>query len=160
MATGLKPIEKPQRPSETRTWLRILSLHGRIFSALNRTLSTTVGLSLAKFDVLAQLEQHPQGITLGALSERLQVTGGNVSGLIQRLLADDLIIKQMSRTDRRSFLVSLSPKGITVFREACVIHRSKLEQLFAAVPDEELDDALTILTRVGRSVQEDAHDRS
>lgn len=160
MAAGLKPVETAIRRSETRTWLRILSLHGRIFSALNRTLNATVGLSLAKFDVLAQLEQHPEGITLGALSERLQVTGGNVSGLIQRLLADDLIVKQMSQTDRRSFLVGLSPKGAIVFREACEVHRAKLEQLFAAVPDQELDDALAILTQVGRKVQEGANDRS
>lgn len=154
MATGLNPSEKTFRRAETRTWLRILGLHGRIFSALNRSLNATFGLSLAKFDVLAQLDQHPEGITLGLLSERLQVTGGNVSGLVQRLLADDLIVKQMSETDRRSFLVRLSPKGERVFREACEIHRAKLEELFAKVPDGELDDAFAILTSIGRHVQE------
>lgn len=154
MATGFKPVEKTFRRAETRTWLKILGLHGRIFSALNRSLNSTLGLSLAKFDVLAQLDQHPEGITLGVLSERLQVTGGNVSGLVQRLLADDLIVKQMSETDRRSFLVRLSPKGEVVFKEACEIHRAKLEDLFGKVPDDELDEALSILTLVGRHVQE------
>lgn len=158
MPTGPMVAESRFRRGETRAWLKILSIHNLMFASLNRALSTTLGLSLAKFDVLAQLDQHPDGISLGFLSERLQVTGGNVSGLVQRLLADDLIIKQMSDTDRRSFLVRLSPKGESVFREACEIHRKKLEQLFAKVADDELDGALGMLTSLSRHVSEGRDD--
>src|SRR5262245_44725762 len=80
---------------ETRVWLEILSLHGAVCSSLNAVLGAKLGLSLAKFDVLAQLYRYPQGLALGQLSRNLKVSGGNVSGLVQRLLTDALISKSI-----------------------------------------------------------------
>jgi DNA-binding MarR family transcriptional regulator len=125
-----------------------LELHNAIFATLNRTMTVRVGISLAKFDILAQLDLHRDGVSLGVLSARLRVTDGNITGLVRRLLADGLIVKEMSREDRRSFLVSLSPKGVKKFQAACVVHREHLEGLFAQVPDEDLDETARILSRV------------
>ncbi len=60
---------------ETRLWLQLLSLHGELFSSLNSMLSSEFGLSLAKFDVLAQLDRYPDGLALGQLSQNLKVSG-------------------------------------------------------------------------------------
>jgi DNA-binding MarR family transcriptional regulator len=130
---------------ETRFWLQILSLHGHVFASLNGVLSSQFALSVAKFDVLAQLDRHPEGLALGRLSQNLKVTGGNVSGLVRRLLADDLITKRMSSGDRRSFIVRLSPKGRALFHKASAVHRRHLVQCFQNVPGGELEAASAAL---------------
>jgi DNA-binding MarR family transcriptional regulator len=152
-----RKVDKGRPRHETRTWLRILELHNAIFATLNRTMIVKAGISLAKFDILAQLDLHRDGISLGVLSEQLRVTDGNITGLVRRLLADGLIVKEMSRVDRRSFLVSLSPQGVKKFQAACVIHREHLERLFAQVADEDLDETASILARVIAGVRAANH---
>jgi DNA-binding MarR family transcriptional regulator len=130
---------------ETRLWLQLLSLHGEIFATLNAVLSSEFGLSLAKFDVLAQLDRYPDGLALGQLSQNLKVSGGNVSGLVQRLLADDLISKEMSSEDRRSFIVRLTPKGEALFSKAADVHKRHLSRRLQDISAQELDSALSVL---------------
>ena len=138
---------------ETRLWLQLLSLHGEIFASLNAILNSDVGLSLAKFDVLAQLDRHRDGLALGQLSQNLKVSGGNVSGLVQRLLADDLISREMSSEDRRSFIVRLTPKGESLFKKAAELHKKHLSTYFGNVSVEELDTALGVLRSVASKVR-------
>ena len=42
-------------------------------------------MTLPRFDYLAQLERHPDGLRMSALSRYLMVTGGNVTGLTDEL---------------------------------------------------------------------------
>ena len=130
---------------ETRLWLQLLSLHGELFASLNSMLSSEFGLSLAKFDVLAQLDRYRDGMALGQLSQNLKVSGGNVSGLVQRLLADDLISKEMSSEDRRSFIVRLTPKGEALFRKAADVHKRHLSERLESISAPELETALSVL---------------
>ena len=149
-----------RRKVETRIWLHILALESAIFSRLNSALGTEFGLSVAKFEFLAQVERYPEGITLGKISENLKVTSGNVSGLVQRLLADDLITKQMSLEDRRSFIVRFSSKGKEVFEKANALHKAKLAECFADIPLGELEEALeTLGTLTSRVSAGTAHEQ-
>jgi DNA-binding MarR family transcriptional regulator len=124
---------------ETRFWLQILSLHSHIFSSLNSILHSKFGLSVAKFDVLAQLDRHKEGLALGQLSQNLKVSGGNVSGLVRRLLANGLISKKISSDDRRSFIVRLTPKGSALFQQASGIHKRHLVHCFENASAGELE---------------------
>lgn len=145
---------------ETRLWLQLLSLHGEIFASLNAVLSSEFALSLAKFDVLAQLDRYPDGMALGQLSQNLKVSGGNVSGLVQRLLADDLISKAMSSEDRRSFIVRLTPKGATLFRKAADVHKKHLSKRLENVPARELDTALSVLKSLASKLRTESKKQS
>jgi len=145
---------------ETRLWLQLLSLHGELFSSLNSLLGSEFGLSLAKFDVLAQLDRYGNGLALGQLSQNLKVSGGNVSGLVQRLLVDDLITKDMSSEDRRSFIVRLTPKGEALFRKAADVHKKHLGKRFENVSTQELDAALTALRSVSAIIRSESKKQS
>ncbi len=94
---------------ETRLWLQLLSLHGELFASLNAMLNSEFGLSLAKFDVLAQLDRYRDGLALGQLSQNLKVTGGNVSGLVDRLVQAGLVERRAIVGDRRSYAMHLTP---------------------------------------------------
>jgi len=145
---------------ETRFWLQLLSLHGELFASLNSMLSSEFGLSLAKFDVLAQLDRSPDGLALGQLSQNLKVSGGNVSGLVQRLLADDLISKEMSSEDRRSFIVRLTPKGDALFRKAADVHKKLLGKRLESIPPHELDTALSVLRSLSSKIRTESKKQS
>jgi DNA-binding MarR family transcriptional regulator len=144
----------PFGQQETRVWLQVLSLHGTVFSSLNGVLGAQLGLSVAKFDVLAQLYRYPDGLPLGQLSRNLKVSGGNITGLVQRLLADALITKSISSEDRRSFIVRLTPKGKTLFQKAIAVHEKHLRECFENVSVRELNEALSVLRSLSMKVRD------
>lgn len=136
------------RNIETRIWVRLLTLHGAVYARLNRALLRQFGISLAKFDVLAQLYRFGDGLSQGKLSQHLKVTGGNVTGLVRRLVSDGLITRQMSSTDRRSFVVSFTPKGRALFEEARRSHDAWLAEWFGGLAPGDLEAALASLNRL------------
>ncbi|TBX14785.1 MarR family winged helix-turn-helix transcriptional regulator [Nioella sediminis] len=139
--------------NQTRFWLSVLRLHSDIFAELNKRMQDEVGLSLAKFDAMAQLARTPEGISMGQLSSALKVSNGNVSGLVTRLIKDGLVIKAMSTEDRRSFSARLTEIGEQKFLMARDAHNSILADILQQVPDEELTAANTAL----REILEEMH---
>lgn len=147
-----------RRKIETRIWLQILSLESTVFGRLNGALGSEYGLSVAKFEFLAQVERYPEGITLGRISENLKVTSGNVSGLVRRLQADGLITRKMSQEDRRSFIVRFTPKGKALFDKANALHAATLAACFRDVPLDSLETTLAALRSLSAALQEHGHD--
>ena len=137
-----------------RFWLSILRVHNTIFPVLNKSLRDNAGVGLAKFDVLAQLVRHPDGITMSDLSTALKVTNGNVSGLINRLIKDGLVSKEMSQTDRRSFSARLTDKGMETFQFAMTYHEATLAELMADVESDVLIDATEPLRTLSEKLKQ------
>lgn len=63
-----------------KLWLRMLSCVTEIEAEVRTRLRERFDISLGRFDYLAQLHRHPQGLKMGELSRHLMVTGGNSSG--------------------------------------------------------------------------------
>jgi DNA-binding MarR family transcriptional regulator len=141
-----------QRNVETRVWQTVLEMHGEVFTRLNRALGREFGITLAKFDVLAQLHRFPDGLTQGTLSRHLKVTGGNVTGLVRRLAADGLITREMSASDRRAFIVRLTPKGTAVYNAARDRHDALLREWFSPIAAEEIHRALHCLSGLTQQI--------
>lgn len=147
-----------RRKVETRIWLQVLSLESTIFARLNGALGTGHGLSVAKFEFLAQVARHPDGVSLGRVSADLKVTSGNVSGLVRRLQADGLITRTMSPEDRRSFIVRFTPEGERLFEKANALHAQTLAECFEALSPAEMEEALAALRFLASRVQEPRHE--
>ena len=75
---------RPQ--AELRLWLRLLTCTTLIESEVRRRLREQFGITLPRFDLMAQLDRAPDGMTLGELSQRMMVSNGNVTGLVDRLV--------------------------------------------------------------------------
>jgi DNA-binding MarR family transcriptional regulator len=140
--------ETDMRNIETRVWLRVMAMHGDVFNRLNRAFGKEFGITLAKFDVLAQLDRFKEGLTQGALSRRLKVTGGNVTGLVRRLTAVGMITREMSQTDRRAFIVRLTPSGAAIYKAARERHDILLREWFAGIPEVDMRTALDCLSTI------------
>lgn len=114
-----------------KLWLRWLSCSTRVEDAIRRRLAGEFATTLPRFDLLAQLERHPEGLTMRALSQRLMVTGGNVTGITDQLEREGLVVRAPHPSDRRAFAVQLTPGGRRQFRRMAAAHERWVVELFA-----------------------------
>src|SRR5262245_11995135 len=101
---------------DLRLWLRLMAVHKLINTEARQRLRTTFNLSLARFDLMAQLERHPNGMRMGELSNRLMVTTGNITGLTDEMEAEGLVERLSDPRNRRASLVRLTAKGKKTFK--------------------------------------------
>lgn len=114
-----------------KLWLRLLACTTRVESVVRNRLRAEFETTLPRFDLLAQLEREPDGLTMGELSKRLMVTGGNVTGVTDQLEAEGLVKRTPHPTDRRAFSVQLTPAGRRQFRRMAAVHEQWVIELFA-----------------------------
>lgn len=111
------------------------------------------GLTHAQFDIIATLG-NTTGMSYKELGERTLITKGTLTGVIERLEQKDLVVRERSSDDKRSFFVRLTPAGDQVFCNVFpkVIARGK--ELFTAYSDDDyaaLETALGLLRERIRS---------
>jgi DNA-binding MarR family transcriptional regulator len=116
-----------------RLWLRLLSCTQRIETPLRKRLRERFDGSLPRFDLMAQLDRHPQGLKMRELSERLMVTGGNVTGLTDRLVQEGLVERQEDSSDRRAYSVRLTDEGRRQFRLMAREHEDWVAELLSGM---------------------------
>jgi DNA-binding MarR family transcriptional regulator len=116
-----------------RLWLRLLASTTQIENEVRRRLRERFGISLARFDYMAQLDRAKDGLKMSELSRLLMVTGGNVTGLTDELARDGLVSRAASPGDRRAWIVRLTPKGKNTFAEMAEEHERWIRELFAGL---------------------------
>ncbi|RYY37278.1 MAG: MarR family transcriptional regulator [Sphingomonadales bacterium] len=119
--------------ADVRLWLRLLSCTMAIEKSVQRVLGER-GTTLPRFDVMAALERAEDGLTMGALSQALLVSNGNVTQLVQKLAADALVQVAPDPNDRRVFRVRLTEDGRAHFAELAAVHHDRIHALLAALP--------------------------
>ena len=112
-----------------KLWLRLLACATRVEDQIRNRLRQQFDTTLPRFDLLAQLERHPEGLSMRELSQRLMVTGGNVTGVVDQLEAESLVQRQPHASDRRSFTVTLTPTGRRLFRRMAATHEAWVVEL-------------------------------
>lgn len=96
-------------PEPDRVWFRFMRLHQRMLMQMTARIRK-LGLSIPQFDLLSTLTEQ-EGISQSELAERLYVTKGNVSGLVDRLVQAGLVERRAIAGDRRSYAMHLTPEG-------------------------------------------------
>jgi len=79
---------------------------------LRRRLRAEFGETLPRFDVMAALARQTTGMTMTDVSRHLMVSNGNVTGIVDRLVTEGLVVRIANAKDRRATFVRLTPKGI------------------------------------------------
>ena len=120
-----------------RLWLRLLSCSQRVETGLRQCLRERFDGSLPRFDLMAQLDRHPQGLKMRELSQRLMVTGGNVTGLTDRLMAEGLVERREDASDRRACSVRLTEAGRRQFRLMAREHEEWVAAMFGGMETDE-----------------------
>jgi DNA-binding MarR family transcriptional regulator len=133
-ALGENSIGREARAQSTdhgavKLWLRLLSCSTQIEQEMRTRLRQRFDTTLPRFDYLAQLERHPEGLRMNALSRYLMVTGGNVTGLTDQLVAEGWVQRAPDRLDRRSMIVKLTTAGRKQFLLMAEAHKSWLVEM-------------------------------
>ncbi|HYL67911.1 MAG TPA: MarR family transcriptional regulator [Candidatus Limnocylindria bacterium] len=120
-----------------RLWLRLLSCTVRIENHVRGGLRQNFATTLPRFDLMAQLERHTDGLRMSEVSKRLMVSGGNVTGITDQLEREGLVIRTLDRSDRRALTVKLTETGLKRFREMATQHEQWIVELFRGLSSEE-----------------------
>jgi DNA-binding MarR family transcriptional regulator len=141
-----RPRERaePRSKRRLRLWLRLYAATSVVEREMRRFLRQRFGTTLPRFDLMAALERAPDGLTMGELSRRLMVTGGNVTSVVDGLERAGLVRRRQPASDRRTSYVMLTAAGRTAFAEMAREHERWIDGLLAEVADEDVD-ALTDL---------------
>ena len=118
-----------------RLWLRLLSATTRIEDTIRQRLREQFGITLPRFDLMAQLEREPAGLSMGTLSKRMMVTGGNVTSIVDQLEKEQLVQRQSLPGDRRAFRVSLTEAGRTAFAAMAQAHEGWVVELMSPLTE-------------------------
>jgi DNA-binding MarR family transcriptional regulator len=129
--TDSKP--EPAAKQKLRLWLRLLGASRAIEIELRRRLRAEFGVTLPKFDVMAALARRPAGMTMTELSRFLMVSNGNVTGLVDRQVAEGLVVRLAHEQDRRATFVRLTKKGAQQFQVLARAHEAWVAELLAGV---------------------------
>ncbi|MHB2166931.1 MarR family winged helix-turn-helix transcriptional regulator [Alsobacter sp. R-9] len=130
-------------PEVLRTWFRFLRLHQRITVRAAQEYRR-IGLSIPQFDLLSTLSER-EGVSQQEIAERLYVTKGNVSGLIDRLAALGFVERRALPHDRRSYALHLTPQGRAITQEGLALQKRLVEATLGTLPPGDLADLDRIL---------------
>ena len=136
---------------ELRLWLRLLTCTTMIETEVRRRLREDFDTTLPRFDVLAQLDKTPGGMTLGELSQRMMVSNGNVTGLADRLAADGLLERRASSRDRRVQIVKLTAAGRRAFRTMARANGDWISDVFSGLDDQDIETLMRLLAKTKES---------
>lgn len=137
-----------EHPEALRLWLRLLTCTSLIEASVRLILRADFDSTLPRFDLLAQLERHPQGLRMSELSQRLMVTGGNITALADQLEAEGLLRREPVSDDRRAIRLKLSAAGRKRFAEMAEGHERWVVSLFEALSHDEQRQLLALLARL------------
>lgn len=120
-------------PMDVRVWLRMLSCTMTIEKKLRRRFADQYDTTLPRFDVMASLDRHPKGQTMGQLSRALLVSNGNVTSIVRQLQEQGLVETGPDPDDRRSSIARLSKEGKIEFDKLTAAHHAWIGRAFAGL---------------------------
>ena len=137
-----------------RVWLRVLTCMQLIETAVRARLRAEFDTTLPRFDVLAQLDGAGRGLSMGELSARLMVTSGSVTGLVDAMEAEALVVRQAHPLDRRSTLIEMTEGGRALFARMAPVHAGWIDELMAGLTTHDASTLYQLLGKLKRSARE------
>ena len=137
-----------EHPDALRLWLRLLTCTQLVEKQVRSQLRERFDTTLPRFDLLAQLERAPDGLKMNEVSRRMMVTGGNVTGITDQLVAEGLVDRVDVAGDRRAYRVCLTAKGRKLFNEMARQHEQWIVDAFSSLSDKDVATLNKLLGKV------------
>lgn len=138
-----------------RLWLRLLTCTTLIENHIRARLRQEFGTTLPRFDLMAQLARHPDGLKMGELSQRLMVSGGNVTGITDQLEREGWVERVVDLDDRRAFRVHLTERGHDQFRVMAATHETWIVDLLGGLTVTEQHALYGLLGQLKHTARDD-----
>jgi DNA-binding MarR family transcriptional regulator len=145
--TDRETIARSDDHRALRIWLRLLTCTQMIERVVRSRLRERFATTLPRFDLMAQLERHPEGLKMNELSRLLMVTGGNVTAIVDQLEKEGLVERLDEPADRRAFRIHLTRNGERTFAEMARQHEEWVVEMLSGLSRREQDDLLRLLAK-------------
>ena len=150
-----KAVELPEdHGNEIRLWLRLLTCTTLIEGEVRSRLRERFDVTLPRFDLMAQLQRHPEGLRMGELSKRMMVTGGNITGITDQLEQEKLVVRVASPTDRRVYSVKLTAAGRKAFAKMATVHEAWIDELMSGLSRQDKSKLIALLSQMKQHLTE------
>ncbi len=146
------PLEDASK-ERLRLWLRLLKTTRGIEAQLRENFRNEFDTTLPRFDVMAALSRFDDGLKMSEISGVLRVSNGNVTGIVDRLADDGLLVRVPVPGDRRAHRVRMTQKGREEFARQAAAHEVWIAEMLGQFSAE---DARTLTTEF--SLPEDPND--
>jgi DNA-binding MarR family transcriptional regulator len=123
----------PASKDHLRLWLRILKTNRLVEAELRERLRVNFDTTLPRFDVMSALYRNGQGMKMSELSRLLMVSNGNVTGIVDRLTDDGLMLREAVPGDRRAARVRLTKAGEAEFERQAEAHEAWVSELLGGL---------------------------
>jgi DNA-binding MarR family transcriptional regulator len=157
-SAALKPAVNrdtaPKDHLEIRIWLRLLASASRLESILQSRFTREFGISLARFDVLSQLERSGDGLTMTETSRRMMVTNGAITSLVDRLVDEGFVMREAHPEDRRTTILRLTDSGRERFHTMAAEHEQWVVGLLSGVDKQTKQDLVKNLAVLKHHLEE------
>ena len=135
-----------------RVWFRLARLMGRMQVAISARLRE-IGISISQCDVLTTLSER-EGVSQQQLAERLYVTKGNISGLLDRLEEAGFVERRAAASDRRQYSIHLTEAGRAMAKNAVVVQHTWIASTLGRMSEADLAALETRLVALRDIVRE------
>ena len=140
--------QQPVDKNKLRLWIRLLRSTRYMESVLRAKLRKKFSMTLSQFDVLAALSRSEDGMIMSEVSKLLMVSNGNITGIVDRLTEEGLVIRSMRGGDRRTNFLRLTRKGQRKFNRMAEAHERWIEDLLKDFSAEEVSHLIAMLSRL------------
>ena len=141
--------EHGEPKDKLRLWLRLLRTTRSVEAEVRVRLRLEFDTTLPRFDVMSALARSGTGLTMGMLSRELLVSNGNVTGIIERLVADGQVVRVTAAKDRRTTLVRLTPAGAQQFDVMAAAHEAWIAGILADLGPADVAEIISLLAKAG-----------
>ncbi len=143
----------PRQKESLKLWIELIRYSSKLEQIIDDKLRKNHGQNISRFDVLSQLiRETNQGLNVGELAQRLIASKGNITGLLDRMQKDGLLIKQPKPEDRRSYIINITEKGSTLFKEMAENNADWVAEALQSIDIDHMKEFTTFLSKARRSI--------
>lgn len=121
----------PMSQDSLKLVIALARAHTALFGRIEKNVQS-FGLTTSEFGVL-ELLYHKGDQAVQAVAEKILVTSGTVTYVIDKLQKKGLVLRRQCETDRRVFYVTLTEAGQTLIAEIFPQHEQFLDDLFQGI---------------------------
>ena len=118
-----------------------------------------LGLGSSDFAIL-ELLLHRGRQPVNAIGRRVDLTSGAITSAVDRLEVQGLVVRSADAKDRRTRVVSLTPKGTTLIRKVFGVHKRAMEGATSGLTAAERESLTNLIKKLGRAAEEQLAKRS
>ena len=152
MANGKqKPQTTGKQPRPEHLWVAIAHCYRAMSSLIERCFSET-GLSLTDFMLLEAL-MHKGPLTITEIQASALLATGSMTAAVDRLESRNLIVRTLSKSDRRARVLELTSEGRIIISAVFEQHTADLKQWMSVLSADERSETFTSLRKLEKNLK-------